>query len=176
VPDCLDIATELDCDEALEILEPYFVAMREVFVGEAGLKLCRRTRLYVAPWLHDSPRHFAACRDDGLVALVAPELAELPEPTVVAIFAHELGHASDYLYPGEFALDGDGQCVRRSRDSVDESQWIRWMKAWDRRDDDLVEQMADAIAEWATGSRIGYCGPCQLQAFNRGEARPQGLR
>lgn len=173
---CPGIATELDPEEALEVLEPYFLAMREVFVGEAGLGRCRRARLYTAPWVHDSPRPFAACREDGRVVLAAPELAELPEPMVLAIFAHALGHATDYLYPAQFTLDAEGHATRRERAAVSESQWIRWHKAWQRRDEEHVERVADAIAGLATGARIGYLGPCTLQAFDRGRARPQGLR
>ena len=173
---CLDLATDLDCDEARRCIEPFFEELRRVFVEEAGLALAARPRLYCAPGYHDTPRHFAACRDDGLVIIVAPELAELPVGTAVAILAHELGHATDYLYPAVWALGKEGEAVRRSRDATSEVQWTRWVKAWERRDADLVEQTADALAELATGSRIGYLGPCQLQAFDRGRARPQGLR
>lgn len=173
---CPEISTDLDCEEARLIIEPFFFEMRHVFVEEAGLSRCRKTRLYCAPWMHDTERHFAACRDDGLVVVVAPELAELPVETVVAILAHEFGHATDYLYPAEFALDRDRKARRRRRVEADDVQWARWAKAWTRRDDDLVEVTADAVAEFATGNRIGYLGPCQLQAFDRGRARPQGLR
>jgi hypothetical protein len=173
---CPEIVTDLDCEEALLIIEPFFLEMQSIYTREAGLKRCAKTELYCAPWIHDSPRHFAACRDDGRVIVVAPEMAELPVEAVVAILGHEFGHAADYLYPAEFALDGDRRAVRRERGQVDDTQWARWAKAWEHRDDDLVEVTADAVAELATGSRIGYLGPCQLQAFDRGAARPQGLR
>jgi hypothetical protein len=173
---CPEIETDLDCEEALLVIEPFFLEMRRIYVEEAQLSRCNRAQIYCAPWIHDSPRHFAACRDDGRVIIVAPELAELPVDTVVAIMAHELGHAADYLYPAEFALDGQRQAHRRDRRQVDDTQWARWVKAWEQRDDDLVEITADAVAELATGSRVGYLGPCRLQAFDRGRARPQGLR
>lgn len=173
---CQQIETDLDVEQALDILAPYFEAAREVYVEDAGLARCKRAKLYCAPWMHDSPRHFAACRDDGLIVLAAPEMVELPEPMVIGIFGHEMGHAADFLYPAEFALDQEGECVRRERDRIDDVQWARFVKAWEHRDDDLVEQSADAIAYWATGHRIGYLGPCQLQVFDRGRARPQGLR
>jgi hypothetical protein len=175
VSDCVDIQATLTEDEALAVLEPFFLASRSVFV-EYGLERCKKTQLYCAKSMHDTARHFAACRDDGKVVLAAPEMAELDYSIVAAIFAHEMGHATDYLYPAEWSLDGDGMIVRRTREDVGDAQWARFVKAWEHRDDDLVEVTADAIAEMATGSRIGYLGPCCLQHFDRGSARPQGLR
>jgi hypothetical protein len=172
---CPEITTDLSVHDAFLVLEPYFAAMQEVF-RESGLVEVERTKLYCAPWIHDTPRHFAACRDDGLAIIVAPELAELPEPTVVAIFGHELGHAVDYLYPAQFVLGKERDVLRRARADGEDLQWARWVKAWEKRDTDVVEQTADGIAELVTGARIGYLGPCQLQSFNRGQARPQGLR
>ena len=172
---CQRIETDLGIDEALDILLPYFEVQQEEFVSE-GFGRTAQTRPHCAPWLHDSPRHFAACRDDGLVILVAPELCELPEPMVMGIIGHELGHATDFLYPAEFCLDSAATCVRRDRKRIDDVQWARFVKAWEQRDDDMVEQMADGICEYATGRSIGYLGPCQLQVFDRGSARPQGLR
>jgi hypothetical protein len=172
---CPETASDVGPDEALLILEPYFEVGQEAFAS-AGLPKVRRTRLYVAPWIHDSPRHFAACREDGLAALVAPELVELPEETVAAIIAHELGHAADFLYPGEFSLGREREALRRPREAYGEREWARWMRTWENRDDDTVEMTADAIVELAIGRRVGYLGPCQLQCFDRGRARPQGLR
>ncbi len=157
------------------VLEPYYLALQEDFVA-AGFPLAKRTTFYVAPWIHDSPRHFAACREDGLSIVVAPELVELPEQTVCGIVAHELGHAVDFLYPGQFALGQGGSALRRGPGDLGEEQWARWMLDWGARDDDQVEMTADAIAELGTGRRIGYLGPCQLQSFDGGRARPQGLR
>ena len=171
---CRNLTTDLSCDDAQLILEPYFQETQALFV-ESGLPKCSRTRLYVAPWVHDSPRHFAACAETGREIIVAPELAELPEGTVAAIFAHELGHAADFLYPGEFAMGRDG-AMRRRREDFTDSQWAKWMSDWATRDDDTVEIIADAIAERATQRSIGYVGPCQLQCFDRGNARPAGLR
>lgn len=50
------------------------------------------------------------------------------------------------------------------------------LQAWMNRDPDTVEFTADAIAEHVTGRKIGYCGPCLLQCFDRGRRRPRGLR
>lgn len=173
--ECAAPETDLSVEDAHLVLEPYFLAMQEVYLA-AGLDKCRKTRLYCAPWIHDTPRHFAACRDDGLAIIVAPELAELPEPTVVAIFGHELGHATDFLYSAEFVLDQERAVRRRAREEGSDTQWARWAKAWEHRDQDVVELTADGVAEFVTGARIGYLGPCLLQCFNRGQARPQGLR
>jgi hypothetical protein len=172
---CPDTATDLTCEQALLIIEPYFAANRELFSG-AGLERVERTELYCAPWIHDAPRHFAACREDGLVIVVAPQLAELDERMVLAILAHELGHAGDFLYPGEFVLGPSRKARRRRRVDFEPDQWARWMRSWESRDDDTVEFVADAVAEHATGMPIGYVGPCQIQCFARGQARPQGLR
>lgn len=173
--ECRDVATDLAADEALLILEPYYLAVRDLFV-DAGLRLAGKTQLYVAPWIHDSPRHFAACRDDGRGIVVAPEMAELDERMVLAIFAHELGHATDFLYPGRYALGAERKALERKRSEFPDTQWACWIKSWEQRDPDAIEMTADAIAELATGRRIGYVGPCQLQCFDAGRARPQGLR
>lgn len=174
--ECADTTTTVTPDEALSILEPYFTVMQELFVG-AGLTEVKRVRLYVAPTMHDSPRHFAGAREDGTVIMLAPEMVELPENTVAAIVAHEFGHASDFLYPGEFVLGEDRKALRRQRNGLEnDDRWITWLKDWEKRDDDVVEFVADAIAERVTGRRIGYTGPCKLQTFDRGKARPQGLR
>jgi len=173
--ECQDLATELTADDAFLIVEPYYLAVQEIFLA-AGLMLTKRTRLYCAPWVHDSPRHFAACRDDGRGVVVAPELAELDEGIVLAVMAHELGHATDFLYPGRYALGKERKVLERKREDFTDAQWARWIKSWEKRDHDATEMTADAIAEAVTGHRIGYVGPCQLQCFDAGKARPQGLR
>jgi hypothetical protein len=175
VTECADTTTSVTPEEALLILEPYFLVMREAFV-DAGLIATKRAMLYVAPSMHDSPRHFAGTRDDGVVIMLAPEMVELPENTVGAIIAHEFGHATDFLYPGEFVLGPERVAVRRDRTDFSDEHWVKWVTEWHKRDDDVIEFVADAIAELVTGRRIGYAGPCKLQAFDRGKARPQGLR
>ena len=171
---CPKLATELTLDEAYGILLPFFAVARERFIA-AGFTLLRKVEFFVAPEIHDSPRHFAACAETGKKILCAPELIELPSPYVVGILFHECGHAADFLYPGEFALGRSG-VIRRQRDAVSEGQWVRWQKSWSTRDADVVEQTADRIAESVHGEPIGYAGPCLLQNFRTGEARPQGLR
>ncbi len=174
--DCAETYTDLSNEEAHMILEPYFEAVRERYL-EAGLDRCSGVRLVIDAAMHDSARHFAACHDDGKVIRLAPELAELPEDTVLAITAHELGHAADFLYPGEFALGREDEpALRRSPESMKAKHWHRWLRDWGARDGDLVELTADAIAHYALGVRYGYRGPCLIQSFGATRLRPVGLR
>jgi hypothetical protein len=173
---CAETVTEVTPAQALSILEPYFTAMQELFAA-AGLTEVQRTRLSITSSMHDSPRHFAGTRDDGRLIMLAPQMVELPEPTVVGIIGHEFGHAADFLYPGEFVLGPERVAVRRQRNGLEnDDRWITWLKDWEKRDDDVVEFVADAMAERVTGRRIGYTGPCKLQAFGLGAPRPKGLR
>ncbi len=173
---CRDLTTDLTNEEALSILEPYFDAVREDYVA-AGLTRCSKTRLVIDPAMHDTARHFAACQDDGLVILLAPELAEIDDKAVLAVIAHELGHAVDFLYPGQFAMRGDSEPAEyRSPESMKAKHWHRWLKDWEKRDADLVEMTADAIAHRVMGVRYGYLGPCLIQSFGARRVRPVGLR
>lgn len=179
---CPEIRPLLTVEEAEAVIEPYFLAVQDVFVGNGSTK-CKKVRLEIAPWIHDSARHFAACEDTGRVMIVSPEFAELPEETVIAILSHEFGHATDFLYPGEFVLIDDGELVRlppvpkKLIDHKAEQANLARMQAWQRRDKDAVERTADSIAEMFTGHLIGYCGPCELQCFDRGvRPRRPGLR
>jgi hypothetical protein len=150
------------------ILEPYFDELQERFV-EAGLDRVSETRLRCKLGLHDTPRHFAGCLEDGTMIYAAPELVEMPTDMVLGILAHELGHAADFLYPGEFVLRED-HVVRVEPDR-------QRMKGWRKRDDDTVEITADFIAEKVLGTPIGYRGPCHLQSLGHvGNPRPLGLR
>lgn len=179
---CSLLHTDLSREEARTVLEPFFEAARELFL-EAGLERCVKTKLVVSGKMHDTPRHFAACRDDGLLIYVAPQMVELPDHFVVGIMAHEFGHAVDFLYPGEFRLRGEA-AAREAREAVGPKQWARVLRTWQRvhesqgtEDMDQVERLADAIAASVYGAPIGYGGPCRLQTFQGGETpRPEGLR
>lgn len=174
--ECPETYTDLSIEEAHVILEPYFEVIRERYLA-AGLERCAAARLIIDGSMHDTARHFAACHDDGKVIRLAPELVELPEDTVLAIIAHELGHAADFLYPGEFALAREDEpAQRRSPDSMKAKHWHRWLRDWEARDGDLVEITADAIAHYALGVRYGYRGPCLIQSFGARDLRPLGLR
>lgn len=188
---CQEIETSLSVDKAHVILEPYFVASGEIFeewdkrTHGRGAKL-KAIRLEIAPWAHDSPRHFAATTEDGHSIIAAPEMAELPEETILAIFSHELGHALDFLYPAHFfwvddKLEHGGIPEEIELEQLQSDKRIRQalyarVKRWQARDADEVELSADAIAELVTGKYIGYQGPCMLQSFDRGSRRPRGLR
>lgn len=174
---------ELGAADALLVLEPYFEAVQEIFCGR-GLARCERTRLVVDPDAHDTERHFAATRSDGLTIILAPVIARLPESNLAAIIAHEFGHAADFLYPTRFQIvdqrlaewDHPDWSNARARDQDDRAAVAR-MRQWDRRDDDEVERTADAIAEAMVGRPIYYNGPCVLQSFEAGiRPRPVGLR
>lgn len=181
---CPFVRSSLTCDESLAILDPFFEAVREVFVGSEmelfGQSKMRRVRAECAPWVHDKARHFAGATEDGRSILVTPELAELPELTVVAILAHEFGHAMDFAYPAMFGWSPDGLVHRSAVSAADPKRQAQAataaMRQWRDRDADTVERMADAIAERITGRRIGYAGPCMLQTLGGGAPRPAGLR
>jgi len=169
--------------DALAVLEPFFAEVRTVFV-EYGYRRCAETQLEVDAEAHDTPRHFAGCRDDGLYVVAAPQMADLPVDNVVAIFAHEFGHACDFLYPTRFQLAGDELVVhpgewegkRAPTAEMDAKASRAVMKQWKDRTEDDVEQLADAVAEIVLGKPIGYSGPCRLQSFEGGARRPTTLR
>lgn len=165
---CAETITTASPHEARLVLEPYFEELRERFL-QAGWDRLSKTRLRCRLEQHDTPRHFAGCLEDGLQVYVAPQLIELSVETVLGILAHELGHAADFLYPGEFLLRGD-HVVHQAPDK-------ERLRGWRRRDDDTVEVVADLIAEQVIGAPIGYRGPCQLQMLGlSGRPRPVGLR
>jgi hypothetical protein len=202
------VAARVLCDGELaeSVLAPYFAAARDVFVEELEARfrarsVLRQTRLVIDPDAHDTPRHFAGTNRTGSIVIAAPEMAELPEKTILAIFAHELGHAADFAYPaawswpksgaGEVVYVGSdpearatawrtffGKADRSSSGRYDaERPAINWTRAWERRNADQIEWAADGIAFWVTGKRIGYSGPCLLQSLERGAPlRPRGLR
>lgn len=166
--ECARQITDLSSRDARLILEPYFEELQDQFF-EAGLERVAETRLRCQLGMHDTPRHFGGCIEDGTMIYAAPQLVELPTDTVLGILAHELGHAVDFLYPGEFLLRGS-YVVRVEPDR-------QRIKGWKRRDPDTVEVTADLIAEYVLEAPIGYRGPCHLQALGiPGRPRPEGLR
>lgn len=175
---CPPIRSELTLDEARAVIDPYFTVVRDIFVR--GAPRAKKTTLEIARWAHDQARHFAATEDTGRRIVVAPEFAELPEGTVLAILSHEFGHAVDFLYPGMYMVTDDGELVTMP-EVPDQELDQRGLEAvlardrfWRKRDKDTVERTADAIAEHFTGKQIGYAGPCELQSFERG-VRPRRL-
>lgn len=173
--------SKISDEEAYAILEPYFVVARKICTEYCqGLGLgdgVKNTKFECRRDIHDSERHFAATTLDGRKVLAAPELADLSEDTVAAIFAHEFGHVLDHLYPTCFVcVEEELVFVGKVPDGEHSDQTrIARMKQWEGRDDHTVEVTADLIAEQVTGSRIGYEGPCMLQGLNRGVKRPKHL-
>lgn len=164
-----------DLDVVFAILEPYFEASREVFARYAsgrGLASVKSVRLECRPEIRDSGRHFAGASEDGRIIAVAPEMVDLPEDTVAAIFGHEFGHVVDFLNPARFLRDGKFLLFMPEEDPAR----LARVRQWEARGEDEVERVADQIAEEALGIRIGYSGPCMLQGLGRGVPRPKGLR
>lgn len=170
-----------DQELAVAILEPHYDAVRDAFVeyeAEPGIQLdrLRRTRMVVDPSVHDNHRHYAMCREDGLLIKVAPESVELPWEDFVAVIVHEFGHAADFAYPGcwipDLSEDGGAVWIGGRRDKPARA----WRRLWNVRGNDQVEMAADSIAYTVTGKRVRYCGPCMIQCFSGGQPRPEGLR
>jgi hypothetical protein len=174
------------------ILQPHFDAVRDEFVRfspEKGVTLDRlkKTKIIVDPSIHDKPRHFAACRDDGLEIRCAPGIVvEVPVEQMVAVLAHEFGHAADMIYPGQWVVLGPGKKHQKAVwiGESDDRNAVYWReRLWHERSRDEIEWTADAIAELVTGRLVHYCGDCVLQCFapQQGapmqfERRPKGLR
>ncbi len=165
---------------AAAVLEPHFDAVRDVYCqyGDGELQRLSKVRFVVDKSIHNSPRHFAATRDDGLLMLFAPQFIDLPEETLVAILAHEFGHAADFLFPARFVTTGTKKAIWASDDQLDTKQFRGWQRIWEQRNRDQIEQSADSIAYEVTGRPIKYdfVDSCLLQRFNRGMERPLGLR
>lgn len=172
--ECCRYETDLTDEEALVVLIPYYDLLIDSFVA-AGFPEVEEVELGIDRKMNSTPRHFAGCYTDGSLISVSPDMADLPTELILGILAHELGHAVDFLNPARFYMGKDG-LTERLRDRVSDKQWRQLMRGWKERDDDVVEFSADAIAEMATGKRIGYVGSCMLQALGRGQPRPRGLR
>jgi hypothetical protein len=174
----------LSDEQAFVVLTPYFEAVAEAFQGVHPRT--RKVRLDIDSRAHDSPRHYAGCSPLGDRIICAPQLANLlpgsldepitpGEETVVAILAHEFGHAVDFLHPGRFVLTDDMELIDTGTGPVPDDVRERRMRQWSVRGDDNVERTADALATTTLGRPILYAGPCLLQSF-RGIPRPAGLR
>jgi len=175
--------TTLGAEAALEVIAPALERVADAY-GRFGLP-----RLREGLEIHMSEdqalfqgRTYAACRTDGRLLLLSPDLAALPWAVLTGILGHELGHAVDYLYPGQWAQDRDGRArmldvSKRGVPTGEAPLPKRWLDDWNARTDDQIERMADAICECVMGVTIGYAGPCLLQTVGQGiRPRPAGLR
>lgn len=188
---CALIPDPVEDDEVVAtVLAPYFDAARDTYVafkpdGETPLDKLKKTKFVIDPKMHNSGRHFAATRDDGLLMLFAPQIVELPVDTLIAILAHEFGHAADFAYPAHWLTRGQpDDAAKWIGDPTANKQARKWRRLWldqndqsaDEANRDRIEWRADAIAFTVTGKRLGYCGDCLLQCFSGGIERPPGLR
>jgi hypothetical protein len=171
------------------VLQPHFDAVRDVFLAYSpapGVKLDRlkKIKFIIDPKVGRGGsklpgcdgRHFAATRDDGRVMYYAPDIVSLPVQTLVAILAHEFGHAADHAYPAHWMTPPQGTGSPVWVTPEDTKRHRTWQRLWRDRTRDQIEWSADSIAELVTGRKIGYCGDCMLQCFSGGEERPAGLR
>lgn len=162
------------------IIQPYFDAVKHTFAnfspdGVSNLSKLTRVGFLIEPAVHNTPRHFAACREDGGLLVFAPEIVDLPEESVTAMLAHEFGHAADFSYPGNWVTSDDPTKAAIWIGSRSDKQAMRWRKFWMGRNTDQQEMAADAIVKAVTGKTVGYCGSLQIQCFT-GKPRPVGLR
>jgi hypothetical protein len=162
------------------IIQPYFDAVRYKFASfkpEPSVALSKLSKVgfLIEPAVHNTPRHFAACRDDGGLILLAPEFADLSEENVIAMLAHEFGHAADFAYPGNWVTSDDPTKAAVWIGNRNDKQAMRWRKFWMGRNTDQQEMAADSIVKTITGKTVGYCGDLTIQCFT-GKPRPVGLR
>lgn len=178
---CLRRPADLSSEAALEILTPSIEKVVRHF-EERGLDRISGIQIEISEEDGGSGRNFAACRTDGRLLVLSPDLVHLEQATVEGILAHELGHAADFCYPARLRFDARGRLVLidDSPRGVPTGQAPippSWIQEWEARDDDEVEGFADQVAEAVTGWKIGYAGPCLLQTVGRGiRPRPLGLR
>jgi len=184
---------DTDNEITAAILEPHFDAVRDTYVAYSpapGVKLwkMRHVHFVIDDSIRDKDRHYAACRDDGKIQMYASAFVnDLELEQMVAIMAHEFGHAADFAYPGQWVTINPGQDDMKAvwvgmGKSRQAKQWRE--HHWHRRSADEIEWTADAIAEAVTGQKMHYCGKCVLECFaslGKGgpvveETRPEGLR
>jgi hypothetical protein len=189
----------LDADRAWSVLRPYWEEIVGTFRHKGHPEPGNVTRVKVDPKWHDTCRHFAGASQDARILVVAPELADMPVASIVAILAHECGHFVDLANPGRYWFRRASNVrVRKGARAVsvkdlpptfrDDALFFfehlpdknlgKHLNEWRARESDEVERAADAIAEVVTGHRIGYTGApgCLVQTMGSGVERPIGLR
>jgi hypothetical protein len=188
-------------DQVTNIIQGYWIPITQAF-KQAGYKAPSAiTRLRIDSEAHDNCRHYAMAKKDGTVMIVGPEIVDLPPENIVGILAHEAGHFVDFDNPGRFWFrrpqmvrvrkgaravsltlepvsdDHDGPLLFFFSDLPGKG-FIKHMRDWKDRSDDEVERVADEIASYVLGERIGYTGKpgCLIQTAGKGVERPIGLR
>jgi len=169
------------CEIAALTLEPYYDAVRDKFAEyepEPGKRLIRVDKIVyvVEPAVHDSPRHFGACSEDGRLILFAPEIIDLEDEEALALIAHELGHACDFLYPAQWVTTGDPDAKATWIGKRDDKQARKWFSLWSSRSRHQVEVSADSIARTILNKPIRYCGDCDVQCFRGTKKRSEEIR
>jgi hypothetical protein len=187
-------------DQVATVIRAYWRQIVHKF-DEAGFKEPRKaTRFRIDHKWHDNCRHFAGAKTDGSVLVVAPEIVDLAPDKIVAILAHEGGHFTDLGQPGRFWFRKPSHLKVRAgsralsvRDDLDigsnepallmfvtlpHKGFGKHLTEWRERSDDEVERVADEIASFVMGEKIGYTGRpgCLVQTLGRGVERPIGLR
>jgi len=188
----------LTSEEAWAVLEPYWKEIVAEFSAKKLMAPSKVVRVDVDPKWHNTCRHFGGARTDAKVVIFAPELADMPVPSIRGIMAHEAGHLTDFAAPGIYwfrpiealALrEGLRATVfaddpRRTESvlmkvrELPEKNLRKHMQDWHDRSRDEVEMIADKLGEYVLGKKIGYVGPsgCLVQSVGRGKTRPKGLR
>ena len=189
----------LDPTRAWAVLRPYWdEVVREYH--QKGFLQPASVRVDMDEKWHDSCRHFAAMDKGATTLCLSPALADMDETNIRGVLAHEAGHIVDFSNPGRYwfrpALSvpvREGARVVSVLDveptfKGDVLFWFerlptkglaKHMRDWEQdRTRDEEERLADAIASWVMGQRVGYTGPtdCLIEALGAGVPRPKGLR
>jgi hypothetical protein len=184
-PDVI-VRYEYDDDQesraAAAILEPYVGDVCRAYDSYGFGDLLSGLKVKITDEARENDRNFAACRDDGKLILLAPQMTLLPVETAVGIIFHEMGHAADSVSPARVAFDKHGDVILiDTKGGLDEEH----LKSWRNRDRDEVEVTADrigsAVLSAAVGfkTKIGYRSVCPfglLQTLDARKNRPKGLR
>lgn len=184
-------------DQVANTIRGYWRKIVEMFSLSGFSEPERVSRFRISSSWHDTCRHYAGAKTDGTMLVVAPQIVDLEPSTIFALLAHEAGHFVDFGQPGRWFFRTPSavrvregaqiSCVSEEFDSHNKGLFLfeqfprrfkKHLSDWKNRNPDEVERVADAIAEFATGTKIGYTGPphCLIQTIAGGIERPVGLR
>jgi hypothetical protein len=186
-------------EQVANAVRAYWRGIVEAFDRKGFDEPRKATRFRIDSSWHDSCRHYAGAKTDGTVLVIAPEILDLAEESIIAILAHEGGHFVDLARPGRFFFRRPTEMHCRKGASVTAigegppdplDPVLLWFKElptkglgkhlteWRERDSDELERVADEIATFVMGEKIGYTGSpgCLIQTLGKGVERPIGLR